>query len=217
MPSRSAEPLDAQTTDLDDVLRAAPDPRRPEAPQPKRVDDRLGTFALRPVDAVADAPLLHGWLTHPKSVFWQLGHATVEQIRAEFSAIADATDREALLGLYEGRPLFLMERYDPRTELGDHYPAQAGDIGMHFLVAPAEGPPIHGLTTSVLTTIMDSLFADPSVRRIVVEPDVRNTQVQVLNAAVGFGVLKTITLPTKQAALSICTRAGYQAARGGRR
>jgi hypothetical protein len=56
---------------------------------------------------------------------------------------------------------------------------------------------------------MEECFADPSVRRVVVEPDVRNDKIAALNAAVGFVVCRTVDLADKTAALSFCTRADF--------
>ena len=79
-----------------------------------------------------------------------------------------------------------MERYDPRhVELVGLYDPEPGDVGMHFLFAPTDTP-VHGFTRAVITTVMARLFADPATRRVVVEPDVRNTAVHALNEAVGF-------------------------------
>ncbi len=108
-----------------------------------------------------------------------------------------------------------MERYDPtEVELKGLYEAEPGDIGMHFLVAPP-GTPVHGFTRAVITAVMETLFADPRVRRVVVEPDVTNTSVQALNKAVGFEVVREITKPEKQALLSTCTREQFEAATTG--
>jgi RimJ/RimL family protein N-acetyltransferase len=85
---------------------------------------------------------------------------------------------------------------------------------MHFLVAPPETP-VHGFTLAVITTVMETLFADPGVRRVVVEPDVTNHAVQALNKAVGFEVIREITKPEKQALLSACTREQFEAATTG--
>ncbi|GAB3980981.1 hypothetical protein GCM10029978_080500 [Actinoallomurus acanthiterrae] len=101
-----------------------------------RTDDVLGEFALRPVDPAGDAALLHEWVTHPKSVFWMMGDASPSDVVAEFEAIAARPGHAAYLGLHEGRPAFLVERYDPRRELGEVYDARPGDVGMHFLTAP---------------------------------------------------------------------------------
>ena len=82
---------------------------------------------------------------------------------------------------------------------------------MHFLCAPTDTP-VHGFTLGVITTVMAWLFSDPDVRRVVVEPDVRNTAVHALNEAVGFTVIGPVAKPEKEALLSICTRASFEAA-----
>ncbi|UCM87150.1 GNAT family N-acetyltransferase [Streptomyces marincola] len=171
--------------------------------------DRLGEFAFRHVDPDADAELLHRWLTHPKSAFWLMGDAALDDVRREFRAIADTPGHDALLGLHNGEPAFLAERYDPAAEpVGGVYEVVPGDVGMHFLVAPTDTP-LRGFTRAVITTVMELLFADPATRRVVVEPDVRNKAVHALNAAVGFHVAATVPLPGKEAYLSICTRESY--------
>ncbi|NLU76392.1 acetyltransferase [Streptomyces sp. HNM0575] len=178
-----------------------------------RTDEHLGRFALRPVDPAADAELLHGWLTHPKSSFWLMQEATLTDVEREFMAIAASEHQDAYLGFHEHEPRFLMERYDPaHVELKGLYEPQQGDVGMHFLCAPSDAP-LHGFTLAVITTVMDMLFADPHTRRVVVEPDVRNTAVHALNEAVGFRIERTIAKPEKFAYLSMCTREQFEAAR----
>ncbi|GII24028.1 GNAT family N-acetyltransferase [Planosporangium mesophilum] len=174
---------------------------------------RLGEFTLRAVDPVADADLLHRWVTHPRSAYWLMQQATLADVVREYQTVAARPGHDALLGLHEGRPAFLVERYDPHHELGGVYPVQPGDVGMHFLVAPTDTP-VAGFTRAVIVTVMELLFADPRTRRVVVEPDVRNTAVHALNAYVGFRVVNTVRLPNKTAYLSICTREQYEAARG---
>ncbi|SDZ29709.1 Protein N-acetyltransferase, RimJ/RimL family [Micromonospora pattaloongensis] len=177
-----------------------------------RTDERLGKFTVRPVDPFGDAALLHRWVTHPKSAYWLMQDADEAAVVREYATIAARPDHDAFLGLHEGRPAFLVERYDPGRELGGVYDVQPGDVGMHFLVAPTDTP-VHGFTRAVIVTVMELLFADPATRRVVVEPDVRNTAVHALNAYVGFRVVDTVRLPTKDAYLSICTRDQYEASR----
>ncbi|WP_406079764.1 GNAT family N-acetyltransferase [Micromonospora sp. NBC_00858] len=177
-----------------------------------RVDDQLGEFALRTLDLDADAALLHAWVTHPKAAFWLMQDADPARVAEEYRRIADHPHHDAYLGLWRGQPAFLAERYDPaHVELVGLYDAQPGDVGMHFLCAPT-GSPAHGFTRAVISTVMAWLFADPSTRRVLVEPDVRNTAVHALNAAVGFEVVGTIAKPEKDALLSVCTRAQFHAA-----
>jgi RimJ/RimL family protein N-acetyltransferase len=176
-----------------------------------RTDARLGEFTLLPVDPAADSKLLHGWVTHPKATFWLMQDAELPDVEREFTEIAASAHHDAFLGLHEGEPRFLMERYDPaHIELKGLYEAQPGDVGMHFLCAPTDTA-IHGFTLAVITTVMDMLFADPHTRRVVVEPDIRNTAVHALNEAVGFRVERTIAKPEKDAYLSMCTREAFVA------
>ncbi|MFD7835833.1 GNAT family N-acetyltransferase [Streptomyces sp. NPDC059761] len=179
-----------------------------------RDDAVLGSFAIRPLDPFADAELLHGWVTHPKASFWMMQDASLPDVEREYMRIAAHEHHDAFIGLHEGRPAFLMERYDPsRLELVGLYEAQPGDVGMHFLVAPSERP-LHGFTRAVITTVMAALFADPKTERVVVEPDVENTAVHALNEAVGFVPDGPVRKPEKTALLSFCTRAQFEAATG---
>lgn len=174
--------------------------------------DESGEFALRPVDPESDADILHSWVTHPKATFWMMGDASVEDVVTEYRRIAAAPHHDAFLGFVDGSPAFLMERYDPaHVELVGAYDAEPGDIGMHFLVAPADTPR-HGFTRSIISAVLTAIFSDDSVRRIVVEPDIRNTAVHRLNAAVGFVPLREIHLPAKTALLSACTRDAFRPA-----
>ncbi|WP_328910286.1 acetyltransferase [Streptomyces sp. NBC_00234] len=175
----------------------------------------IGTFTIRPLDPLSDAELVHGWVTHPKASFWMMGDARLQDVEREYMAIASHAHHDAFIGLHDGEPAFLMERYDPaEVELKGLYEAEPGDIGMHFLVAPTDTP-LHGFTLAVITAVMKELFTDPSVLRVVVEPDVRNGAVHALNKAVGFEILREIVKPEKTALLSACTREQFQATTGG--
>ncbi|WP_030205091.1 GNAT family N-acetyltransferase [Streptomyces sp. NRRL S-87] len=180
-----------------------------------RTDAALGAFAVRPLDPLTDAELLHGWVTHPKASFWMMQDHSLTDVEREYMAIAASPHHHAFLGLHDGRPAFLMESYDPaHVELVDLYEPEPGDVGMHFLVAPTDTP-VSGFTRAVITTVMAALFADPAVRRVVVEPDVRNTAVHALNEAVGFVPEREIAKPEKTALLSFCTREQFEAAVAG--
>ncbi|MFF7972708.1 GNAT family N-acetyltransferase [Streptomyces sp. NPDC007905] len=170
------------------------------------------TFSIRPLDALKDAGLLHGWVTHPKAAFWMMREAKPEDVERAYLEIAADEHHHAFLGLRDGEPVFLMERYDPaHRELVGLYEPQPGDVGMHFLVAPSDTP-VHGFTRAVITAVMAYLFEDPGTRRVVVEPDVRNTAVHALNEAVGFVPQGEIRKPEKKALLSFCTREQFRKA-----
>ncbi|MDT0392308.1 GNAT family N-acetyltransferase [Streptomyces dubilierae] len=172
------------------------------------------TFTFRPLDPLHDAELLHAWVTHPKAAFWMMQDARLEDVERAYMEIAADEHHHAELGLQDGAPAFLMEKYDPaHRELVGLYEPLPGDIGMHFLTPPTDRP-VRGFTRSVITAVMEHLFEDPAVERVVVEPDVDNKAVHALNEAVGFVPEREIQKPEKRALLSFCTRAQFLAARG---
>ncbi|WP_120523072.1 GNAT family N-acetyltransferase [Arthrobacter celericrescens] len=177
------------------------------------------SFAFRPVDPVADAPLLHSWVSQPYARFWGMVSSTVRDVEEEYAGIAASGHHQAFLGLDGGVPAFLMERYQPgESPLAEVYVVQPGDVGMHLLVAPPDGDPQPGYTTAVMQSVMSQLFEDPQAERVVVEPDARNHKIHVLNERVGFRPERVVTLPAvdpaethKEALLSFCTRADFLA------
>ncbi|WP_028656568.1 GNAT family N-acetyltransferase [Nocardioides sp. J54] len=172
----------------------------------------LARTTIEPLDVDRDAALLHAWVTHPRSAFWMMQDASLDEVRAEYAAIAANPHHHAFLGRVDGRPVFLAETYDPRHAPGmaDLPELEDGDLGMHVLVAPPEEP-VPGLTTAVFDAVMSFCFADPAVRRVVVEPDVRNQPIRAKNLAAGFTELREVALPGKTAMLSVCRRADWQA------
>lgn len=174
----------------------------------------MRTVTLDPLDVERDLDLLHAWVTHPRSVYWMMQDASRDDVRAEYAGIVADPHHDAWLGRVDGRPAFLAETYDPaHSPLADLPELAPGDLGMHVLVAPPEGAPVRGLTTEVFDVVMTHCFADPSVRRVVVEPDARNDKIRAKNVAAGFVELREIPLPGKTAMLSVCTRAAFEAAR----
>ncbi|MFH8724117.1 GNAT family N-acetyltransferase [Streptomyces termitum] len=172
------------------------------------------TVQIRPLDPLRDAGLIHPWVTHPKAAFWMMQDAELQDVERAYAEIAAHPHHDAFIGLVDGEPAFLMERYDPaEVELVGLYEPEPGDVGMHFLVAPTDTP-VHGFTLRVITAVMRELFADPATARVVVEPDVRNKAVHALNEAVGFVPEREIAKPEKDALLSFCTRARFETAVG---
>ena len=129
-------------------------------------------LTIEPLDIVADARLLHRWVTHPRAKFWMMQDATLDDVRREYGEIAANPHHDAFLGRVDGRPAFLVETYDPLySALADLPELRPGDLGMHVLIGPPDGEALPGYTTQVFAAVIDHCFADPAVRRIVVEPD----------------------------------------------
>lgn len=161
---------------------------------------------IEPLDLDEHLTLAHAWVTHPRSAFWQMQGATPADVEREYRLVEDSPHHHAWLGRVDGVPAFLAETYDPfHSELAGLPELRPGDLGMHVLVAPPEQP-VRGYTRTVFRAVLDHCFADASVRRVVVEPDSRNDKIRALNRAFGFRELRTITLPTKEATLSVLDR-----------
>lgn len=174
------------------------------------VTNGIGSLVTRPFDLGSDVALLHRWVTNERARFWGMQQASVEDVRREYAAILDSPHHDARIGLHDGVPAYLMETYDPaHHELARHVRVQPGDLGMHFLVAPTDRP-VHGFTRAVIAAVLGECFADPGVRRVLVEPDARNTAVHALNASVGFVVEAEVSLSDKTALLSTCTREAFE-------
>lgn len=175
------------------------------------------SFTFRPVDPLADGPVLHSWVSQEYARFWGMVSATEQDVVEEYTRIAESGHHQAFLGLDDGVPAFLMERYRPESSpLVDVYEVQPGDVGMHLLVSPPSGEPQPGFTTAVMQSVMTELFHDPATQRIVVEPDARNHKIHVLNEKVGFRPHGVVTLPAvdpsedhKKGLLSFCTREDF--------
>lgn len=170
---------------------------------------------LRLVRPHEDATLLHAWVTHPRSRYWEMGELTVAGVEEAYAEIAACPRHDAWLGWVDGVPTFLCEVYDPATSplagLVGLPDLREGDVGMHVLVAPPAGDPVPGLTRRVFARVVRHCFERYGAGRVVVEPHVDNTAIAALNAEAGFVVDRVVDLATKPAALSFCTPEAFRA------
>lgn len=175
----------------------------------------IGTLCLRAFQVEAHACLAHRWLSSDHARYWGMQSLSRAEIAQYFTDLAAGEVADAYIGLHDGRPAFLMERYDPAAEaIGAHYDVAAGDVGMHVLAAPTDTP-IAGFTRAVFTLIMEFLFSDERVQRVVVEPDATNTAIHALNERAGFVYHRQVGLPDKTAWFATCTRADFRRAIAG--
>jgi siderophore synthetase component len=166
---------------------------------------------LEPLDLDRDLGLLHAWVTHPRSVYWEMPDASLSDVAAEYARIAADPHHDAWLGRVDGEPAFLAETYDPfHSPLASLAEVRPGDLGMHVLVAPPVGPAVPGFTRLVFRAVLEHCFSSADVQRVVVDPDVRNARIAAMNAAFGFEVARVVELPSKVAALSFCTRSAFE-------
>ncbi|GAA5106509.1 hypothetical protein GCM10023339_03580 [Alloalcanivorax gelatiniphagus] len=171
-------------------------------------------FSLRPVDPAADAPLLHTWFTEPRAAHWGMGSRSVEEVAQIYGWILQQDHLTAELVLLEDRPIALVQTYDPFVdEIGEHYDRRPGDLGVHLFLANDAARA--GRTPQLLQVLLDHVLADPSVRRIVLEPDVANDKSVDLIRRLGaeLGPVTQVPapmpdLPPKTAQFAFLTRPG---------
>lgn len=131
------------------------------------------TFSMRPVRPTDDAPLLHSWVTEERAVFWGMTDKSVEEVRDVYAFLDSLSTHHAYLVHDDDRPVAIFQTYDPEHDpLGECYDVRAGDLGIHLFLAP--GDPQPGFTGRLAAWLLEQVFADPSVQRVVAEPDVRN-------------------------------------------
>jgi len=172
----------------------------------------LGSFALRPLDLEREMPLVHSWVTGERARYWGMVGKSLEQVTLGYREIAKTA--QVFLGLWQGRPAFLVETYFPGDDpVAAHFSVQPGDRGMHVLLAPTQSP-VRGFSWAVFCSVMDFVFSEAAAKRVVVEPDVRNAKIHALNRRAGFRYAELVELPNKLAHLAFCTREDYVAALG---
>jgi RimJ/RimL family protein N-acetyltransferase len=162
------------------------------------------------LDPDRDAALIHAWVAEDRARFWMMGDHTVEEVREVYTWIDEQPTHHAWLVRQDGEPVALFQDYQPTAEeVGDHFEVQPGDLGVHFMLAPASvAQP--GFTAAVVSFLLATVFADPGVERIVVEPDARNTKAVGLVQRLGFELGPVVELSTKPAQLAFLTRGAYE-------
>jgi len=171
--------------------------RHPPAYVHEQTVEGLGVIGLRPLDPEGDAAAVHAWVSQERAVFWGMNGLTREQVAEVYAHLATLDTHHALLAELDGAPVALLQTYEPAADrVGEVYPVQDGDIGVHVLIAPAGE---HGARTGWSAALM-SVFAAYVLlgldrRRVVVDPDVRNTRAVARFLRQGFDAGPVVTLP----------------------
>lgn len=185
---------------------------RQEAARPRdavfeKVVDGFGTVRIVPVDPAADAGLIHGWVTEERARYWGMTDHSREQVQEIYEYLDSLTTHHAFLVERDGEPVALFQMYEPEADpVGECYDVQPGDLGFHLLIGPANGAPQRGFTGELLRAFIAYALSDPAHRRIVVEPDARNTKAIERMVRAGFVLGPEIDKPEKRARLAFLSR-----------
>ncbi|MFE2278918.1 GNAT family N-acetyltransferase [Streptomyces sp. NPDC059454] len=194
----------------------------PYAPRPavhEQTVDGFGTVRVLPLDPAADAPLLHRWVSEERAVFWGMNGLTAQQVAGIYAHMDTLDTHHAYLVLKDGDPAALLQTYEPEADrVGDCYPVEPGDIGVHLLLAPAAGTgsPRPGWTAALVGVLAAYVLLGLDRKRLVVDPDVANEKAVARFLKQGFTAgprvvlpeidLPDVYLPEKKAQLAFLTR-----------
>jgi len=167
----------------------------------------FGEVQIRRFDLATDVEFLCDWVNRDYAYFWGLQGTSLDGVRSEYEGLLGRAAYDVLVGLVDGRPSFLLERYDPRhDELARFYSWNKGDCGVHFMVAPPLRVPRRNFTWFCYRTALDFVFSDARVQRVLVEPDIRNRKMFAICQRVGFRLGPVVDLPHKTAQLAFLSR-----------
>lgn len=173
----------------------------------ERVVDGFGTVRVVPVDPTGDLELIYRWVTEERARFWGMRAHSRAYVLEIYEYLDSLTTHHAYLVHRDGRPVAIFQTYEPAADpLGDYYEVQPGDFGIHLMMGPADGAAQPGFTGTIMTVLIDHVLADPSVQRIVVEPDARNAKAIARFVRAGFELGPEIQLPDKPARLAFYRR-----------
>ncbi|MEU6143460.1 GNAT family N-acetyltransferase [Streptomyces sp. NPDC047081] len=156
-----------------------------------------GAVRVLPLDAHADADVLHRWVREERAAFWGMNGLTRDQV-AEIYAHMDTLDtHHAFLLVRDGEPVGLLQTYEPEADrVSECYEVRDGDIGVHVLLAPAgEGGERSGWSAELLGVVVSYVLVGLDRRRIVVDPDVRNEKAIARFLRQGFVAGEVVVLP----------------------
>ncbi len=159
--------LPRQLTDVTDEVAAVPAPPTPVLGDP---------YALRRADADADAELVSEWMNRPHLVeAWEYPWPPARWQRY-LAAQLDGEYSRPFIGSFRGVELAYVELYRAaKDSIAPRYDADPHDIGMHAAIADLRFVN-RGFAPILLPKVLASVFElEPRCRRVMFDPDHRNT------------------------------------------
>ncbi|WP_121747893.1 GNAT family N-acetyltransferase [Streptomyces sp. E2N166] len=159
--------------------------------------DGFGTVRVLPLDAAADAGVIHRWVSEERAVFWGMTGLTRDQVAGVYAHMDTLDTHHAFLVVTDGEPVALLQTYDPEADrVSECYDVEPGDIGVHLLLAPAGSEGARpGWTAALAAALMTYVLLGLDRKRIVVDPDVGNEKAIARFLKQGFTAGPAVVLP----------------------
>ncbi|MCV7068003.1 acetyltransferase [Mycolicibacterium farcinogenes] len=159
--------LKRELTEITDEVRAVAAPLTPVLADP---------YDIRLADADADAEMVSEWMNRPHLVeAWEYDWAP-DRWRRYLQAQLDGQYSRPLIASFRGEAVGYLELYRAaKDSIAPRYAADPHDIGLHAAIADLRFVN-RGMGPILLPRVVASVFElDPDCRRVMFDPDHRNT------------------------------------------
>jgi hypothetical protein len=168
------------------------------------------TISLRPIDLDRDLHMLHEWFHREHAIkIWQMNWP-IRQLETYYRTLLAGDLLYAYIGEANGEPACYFEVYWACRDLvGEYYDVLPTDYGTHQYIAPVD--PKKKYVSPFTQCMVDYVFAQPQVGKMVGEGSVDSLASLMNKMHVGFKIEKVIEMPHKKANLNFCYREWYWA------
>jgi siderophore synthetase component len=168
------------------------------------------TIGMRPIDLDRDLEMLHEWFHREHAIkIWQMNWP-IGKLETYYRTLLAGDLLYAYIGEANGEPTCYFEVYWASRDLvGEYYEVLPTDYGTHQYIAPVD--PKKKFVSPFTQCIVDYVFAQPEVGKMVGEGSVDSMASLMNKMHVGFKIEKVIEMPHKKANLNFCYREWYWA------
>ncbi len=174
----------------------------------KHFEQQEITITIRPFNIDSDLERVHQWFhqDHAKAI-WKMDWP-LKDLEAFYRTLLPENLAQSYIGEINGEPTFNFEVYwATRDVVGNYFDVLPTDYGTHLFIAPVDKHKKYPSQT--MQTIMDWLFAQPEVGRLVGEGAVESLPALMNKLHAGFRLQGVIEMPHKKANLNFCYREWY--------
>lgn len=166
------------------------------------------TISMRPIDLENDLEMLHEWFNREHAVkIWQMNWP-IDELETYYQLMLPSDEAHSYIIESNDEPSCNIEVYWAcRDIVGDYYDVLPTDYGTHQFIAPTD--PKKKYVSPSTQSMVDYVFAQPEVGKMVGEGSVDSLASMMNKAHVGFKVDKVIEMPHKKANLNFCYREWY--------